>query len=179
MKWILGLAMVSILGVGCAFAQLDATATAAGAAPVRISDMEAQRIVETINGYMQSAMHRGRLNIFDRKKGQIVILRLDRIVTDDPARVIFPKEGEVVICGECTQVNTVVDEKGKKTEQDGDKYEVWFLVQRGGTTTCRVLETFVKSVNGQPMYKWTQDAAGAWSATLVPGEVQAESPEGQ
>ena len=69
---------------------MDATATAAGQAPIRITDTEATIIGQTINGYMQGPTHRGRLEIFDRKKGANVLLRLDRIVSDDPARIAFP-----------------------------------------------------------------------------------------
>jgi hypothetical protein len=123
---------------------------------------------QTINGYLQGPMYRGRVDLFDRKKGATISLRLDRIVTDDPTRVAFPQEGQIAVCGECTQMNDIVDAKGQKTEEDGDKYEVWFVVQRGGIATSRVLDTFIKSVNGKPMYQWTQDAAGKWSATLVP-----------
>lgn len=168
MKWILGLALISVLWAGCAFAQVDASAAAAGTAPIQISDTEAAGISQTINGYIQGPMHRGRVDLFDRKKGATVSLRLDRIVTDDPTRVVFPKEGLVAVCGECTQMNEVVDAKGNKTDEAGDPYEVWFVVQRGGIATSKVLDTYIKSVNGQPMYKWTQDASGVWSATLVP-----------
>ena len=173
MKWILGLAAAMWIGAACAWAQLDATATAAGAAPIRIADTEATLIGQTINGYMQGPTHRGRLEIFDRKKGANVVLRLDRIVSDDPACVVFPEEGKVAVCGECTQMETVVDDKGMKSEKEaGDKYEVWFVVQRGGMASSRVLDTYIKSVNGNPMYKWTQDEAGKWSATLVPDAPQ-------
>ena len=168
MKWILGLAIGMMVGT-CAWAQMDAAATATGAAPIQITDTEATGILQTINGYMQGPMHRGRLEIFDRKKGELVSLRLDKIVTDDPARIVFPQEGQVAVCGECTLMATVISEKGEKSEaESSDKYEVWFVVQRGGIATSRVLDTFVKSVNGNPMYKWTQDDTGKWAATLVP-----------
>lgn len=182
MKWMVGLAVVLVGGL--AFAQteagmestpvvpaagMDATAVAAGEAPIRISDSEATVIVQTINGFMQGALRRGRLEILDRKKGELVKLRLDRIVTDDPERVAFIDDTHVAICGECTQMAMVEDGKGQKTEQEaGDKYEVWFVVQRGSLVSARVVDTYVKSVNGTPMYQWTRDEAGKLSATLVP-----------
>lgn len=142
---------------------------AAGAAPIRITDSEATVIVQTINGFMQGALRRGRLEILDRKKGEIVKLRLDRIVTDDPERVAFLDENRVAICGECTQMATEENAKGQKSEQEtGDKYEIWFVIQRGSLVTASVLDTFVKSVNGKQMYKWTRDESGKLSATLIP-----------
>jgi hypothetical protein len=141
----------------------NATAEAAGEAPIKITDTEATTIVRTINGYMQGPTHRGRLQILDRKKGQLVSLRLDRLITDDPERVVFPAEGQIAVCGACTEMI-----KGDQGETEGDAYEVWFLVQRGDMVSSRVLDTFVKSVNGVQMYKWTKDpVTGNLSATLA------------
>ena len=169
MKWILTIATLLIFSAGSLFAQMTGVEIAAGKAPIKISDTEAAGIAQTIHGYVQGAMHRGTLTLFDRKKGATVALRVDRIVADDPECVVFPAEGQVAICADCSELKTVVDEKGVKSQVEaGDKYVIWFLVERGGTVTSRVLDTFIKSVNGHPMYKWTQDAAGAWSATLVP-----------
>ncbi len=167
MKWmsLLMMVIVMVIGVGSAVAQMDTTAVAEESAPIQISDTEAGNIVKTINGYMQGALNRGNLVIFDRKKGANVTLRMDRIVTDDPTRVIFPEDGKVIICGEFTQV------EGPKVDPDSneaDLYQIWFVIKRGNMVTTKVLDTIVKSVNGNPMYKWTQDAAGAWTSTLVP-----------
>ncbi len=168
MKRFLTCVAMLVLSAGPLIAQMTGEASAAGQAPIRISDTEAARIAQTIHGYVQGALHRGTLELFDRKKGANVALRLDRIVADDPSCVVFPKEGQVAICAECSEMKTVVDEKGVKSQEEaGDKYVIWFLVERGGTVTSRVLDTFIKSVNEHPMYKWSQDAAGTWSATLV------------
>ena len=171
MKWTLGLAAAMWIGAACSWAEeVTATATAAGEAPIRITDTEATVVEQAINGYVQGPLHRGLLQLFDRKKGQLVSLRLDRIVTDDPACIAFPNEGQVAICGLCTEM--VRSEDGRKEEATANIYEVWFVVQRGGIATSRVLDTYIKSVNGNPMYKWTQDETGKWSATLVPDAPQ-------
>ena len=168
MKKILVCVAMLVCSSGTLVAQMTGEAAAVGQAPIRISDTEAARISQTIHGYVQGALHRGTLELFDRKKGANVALRLDRIVADDPACVVFPAEGQVAICGECSEMKTVVDEKGVKTQVEaGDKYVIWFLVERGGTVTSRVLDTFIKSVNGHPMYTWSKNEAGIWSATLV------------
>ncbi len=169
MKWIMMATAMLVLSTESLVAQMTGEAIAAGKAPIQISDTEAAGIAQTIHGYVQGALHRGTLTLFDRKKGVNVALRVDRIVGDDPACVVFPAEGQVAVCAECSEMRTVVTDKGVKSlEEAGDKYVIWFLVERGGTVSSRVLDTFIKSVNGHPMYKWTQDAAGAWSATLVP-----------
>ena len=66
---------------------------------------------------------------------------------------------------ECTEVS-----KGgrEQDEKEGDKYVLWFVISRGARPSAFVKETYVKSVNGQPMYAWTKTADGTWSATLVP-----------
>jgi hypothetical protein len=172
MKGSLGLVLVWLCGAACAFAQTEGAVAVAKPEPIKITDTEAMGITKTINGYVQGAMHRGHLELYDRKKGELVTLRMDRIVTDDPARVAFPQQDRVAICGECTQVELVKDEEGVIQEKElGDKYEVWFVLQRGGIVDSRVLDTFIKSVNGNPMYKWTQDSDGKWSATVVPDPV--------
>ena len=168
-NWVLGL--VLMWGAACAFAQPEGTAAAAASnsAASQISDTEAVGLAQTINGYVQGATHRGYLELFDRKKEQPVTLRLDRIISDDPARITFPETDKVTICGECTEVQTVKGADGvTKEEPTGDKYEACFVVLRGDTVSSRVLDTFIKSVNGKPMYTWTQDASGKWSATVVP-----------
>jgi hypothetical protein len=178
MKWNVGLALALFMGAAGAWAQdaglenatiatsLDDTQESTA---IQITDTEATTIVQTIKGYMEGATHRGHLEILDRRKGELVTLRLDRIVTDDPRRIIFPGEGLVAICGECSQITSVVNSKGEKEDQEtGDQYEVWFVIQRGNIVTARVLDTYIKSANGVPMYTWTQGADGQWTATLTP-----------
>ena len=163
LSWI-GL-LVWLGGVAGAWAQAGAVA----GGPIQITDTEAVGLVKTINEHVQGSLNRGHRELFDRKKGAIVNLRLDRIVTDDPARVMFPQAGRVAICGECTQVELTKDEAGAVQEKElTDKYEVWFVLRRGGAGSSRVLDTFVKSVNGNPMYQWSKDENNNWSATLVP-----------
>ena len=170
MKQVSGLIVALLCGTACALAQTDGT-VGTQADPDKIMGAEAAGIEQTINGYVQGAMHGGYLELFDPKKGELVALRLDQIMLDDPARVIFPKPGRVAICGECTQVKRVND-SGSRTQarELSDKYEVWFVVLRDGASHARVLDTFIKSANGQPMFEWHQDAAGEWSATVAPDE---------
>ena len=169
MKCILGLMLVWMAGATGAFAQVEDAVAAVDPEFVKIMGTEAVGMQETIHGYMQGAMRRDRLELFDRKKGKNVILQLDQIVMDDPSRVKFLQPNQVAICGKCTEIASVTDESGEVRQKGvGDQYEVWFLLQRGGTFSSRVLETYIKSVNGNPMYEWIQDSNGKWSATLVP-----------
>ena len=169
MKYAAALAVLLMLGISPSFAQVDnAVGEAAGTEPIRISDSEAVDIVQTIKGYVESATGEQFISTFDRKKGTKVSLRLDRIVTDDPTRIVFPAEGQVAIVGECTEVHPKHIDKKTDKPTEGDKYEVWFLIHRGNMVTCRVLDVIIKSVNGNPMYRWTQDASGKLTATLVP-----------
>jgi len=173
MKRLAGFAFVLMMtsGMASVFAQ---TTPPAEAAPVQISDTEAVWIAKAINGHMQGVSRGGRLELFDRKKGKMVKLTLDRIVTDDPARIAFPDSETVAICTECTQIKEDSEGEGKTAETGAaDSYEVWFLVKRGNMATTRVLDTAIKSVNGKPMYVWTRDANGRLVATLVP---DAETP---
>lgn len=165
--------IVLALLLGCASASFATEPAAAVATEnsqnVKIFGEEAVVIAQTINGFMQGAKNRGLLETFDRKKGKIVKLKLDRIVTDDSERVVFTTPETVAICGELTEVTDVKNNKGGLVEEGvADKYEVWFLIKRGNLVTCRVLETYIKSVNGKPMYNWTKGEDGSWSATLAP-----------
>ena len=82
---------------------------------------------------------------------------------------MFPKDGHIAVAAECSQVKLTVKEGVDTTEEEtGDKYEIWFVLERGGVVSSKVLDTYIKSVNGKPMYKWTQAEDGSWSATLVP-----------
>lgn len=146
---------------------ITASAQAAALEPIRISDEEAIVLIKTIEGYAQG--NNQKIEIFDRKKGGIVSVRLDRVVTDNPDCVVFPEDGFVAICGECTEVIPAKDDK----TTDGDKYVIWFVVKRGSLPSAFVKETFVKSVNGKPMYAWSKSEDGKWSATLVPDEAPA------
>jgi hypothetical protein len=147
----------------------------AGAEPIKISDTEALTIVKTIQGYMETK--KNSLDIFDRKKGKVVTLTLDRIVTDDPACVMFPNEGKVAVCGECTEVAPHGKASGQvQSEQTGAKYVIWFLLERGNMVNSRVLDTFIKSVDGQEMYTWEKNAEGQWEATLVPDKPAEAAP---
>ena len=170
MKQVKGVIVALMCGTACAVAQTNAV-VGTRADPDKIMGAEAAGIEQTIQGYVQGAMHRGYLELFDHKKGALVDLRLDRIMLDDPELVIFPKPGRVAICGECTQVELDRDSgREVKVRELNDKYEVWFVLLRDGASHSRVLDTFIKSVNGQPMFEWQQDAAGEWSATVVPDE---------
>lgn len=146
---------------------LSVSAQTPAAAPIKISDDEAITLIKTLEGYAQG--NKQQIEIFDRKKGGIVKVRLDRVVADNPDCVVFPVEGIVAICGECTEVVPAKDDK----TTDGDKYVVWFVVTRGSLASAFVKETYVKSVNGKPMYTWSKATDGSWSATLVPDEAPA------
>jgi hypothetical protein len=144
-----------------------AVAVEAPATPIKISDTEAVVIEKTIRGFYE--INHEKLELYDRKKGSTVILRLDKILTSDPDCVKFPKDGYVAICGECTQI-----EGADKDAKETDKYVVWFLVARGTLPTATVDEMFIKSVNGQQMYTWTKNGDGSWSATVIPDEAPAK-----
>ncbi|HEY8240456.1 MAG TPA: hypothetical protein VIH35_03375 [Kiritimatiellia bacterium] len=146
---------------------LSAFAVDAPAEPIKITDTEAVIIEKTIRGYVE--VRKDKIELFDRKKGKTVSVRLDKIITTDPDCVKFPKPGFVAICCDCTEVLT----DGEETK-DGDKYVIWFLVERGSLPTASVADTFIKSVNGQQMYEWTQGADGLWAATLVPDAMPTE-----
>jgi hypothetical protein len=170
MKRSLGLILALLGGAACALAQTNA-ADPPPPGTIRIIGEEAVRIQQTIDGYVQGAMNRNRLEVFDRNKGKNVILRLDRIVLDDPARAVFVKTNELAVCGECTEIASAESGKSEIQEKgEGDKYEVWFLLQRRHSypSFSKVINLFIKSVNGNPMYTWTQDPGGNWSATLAP-----------
>jgi hypothetical protein len=152
------LILAALMAIGTAAATF---AQETPAEPIKISDTEAVVIEQTIRGFVE--VKKDRVELFDRKKGKTVALRLDRIVTDDPECVKFPQEGLVAICGECTEVMT----DGEKT-MDGDKYVVWFVVQRGTLPLASVKDVVIKSVNGNPMYTWTKSENGTWQATVVP-----------
>ena len=126
MKRTLGLVLVWLCGVACACAQTDGTVPV-NPEPIKIMGEEAVGMQETIRGYMQGAMHRGRLELYDRKKGKNVILQLDRIVIDDPARVVFPQLDQVAICGECTEIASVKDEQ-RRNPGEGHRRQVRGLV---------------------------------------------------
>lgn len=66
----------------------------------------------------------------------------------------------------------LIRERGHETEERelDDKYEVWFVVSRGGMRSTRVLDTYIRSVNGQTMFVWTEDSDGEWSATVLADE---------
>lgn len=170
MKTSTGLIVALMCGTAGVFAQTGEE-VGSSSDPDKIMGAEAAGIVQTIQGYVQGAMHGGYVELFDQKKGESVTLRLDRIVLEDPGLVVFPKPGRVAICGECTQVE--LDKSGSQIRERelNDKYEVWFVLLRGGVNHAKVLDTFIKSVNGDPMFVWLQDAEGEWSATVVPGEL--------
>jgi len=172
MKYALGLAMLVSMGTMSVSAQGVDAFTADKNATVQILDDEAVALVQTIKGYAEGAKGVQYITTFDRKKGAEVKLRLDRIVLDDPSRIVFPAEGKVAIVGECTQVDLNNINKETKLPAEGDKYEIWFLLQRGNIVNSRVLQVIIKSVNGNPMYEWTKDASGTWSATIVPDPAQ-------
>jgi hypothetical protein len=166
----MGLVLAVMCGTACAVAQPDEV-VGSHADPEQIMGAEAVGIAQTIQGYVQGAKHRGYFELHDLKKGEMVTLRLDRIVLDDPDLVMFPKPDRVAICGECTQVELDRDPGREVKERElDDTYEVWFVLLRGGVNQAKVLDTFIKSVNGDPMFAWHQDAAGEWSATVVPDE---------
>jgi len=168
MKYALGLAMLVTMGTTGVFGQGIDAFTADKNTHVRISDAEAVALVQTIKGYAEGAKGVQYITTFDRKKGEEVKLRLDKIITTDPKRIVFPDDEKVAIVGECTQVDLNNINKETKLPAEGDKYEIWFLLHRGNIVNSRVLEVIVKSVNGNEMYEWTKDETGAWSATLVP-----------
>ncbi len=151
-----------------AIAAPSVRAEEAATAPVKISDTEAVVILKTIEGFAQGNLQK--TEIFDRKKGKTVALRLDRVVTDDPDCVVFPADGIVAICGECTEVIDSGASSETKDDQEGDKYVLWFVVNRGTIVTATVKDMHIKSVNGKPMYTWAKNAEGKWEATLVPDE---------
>jgi len=168
MKYALGLAMLVSMGAMGALAQGVDAFTADKNTSVQILDDEAYALVQTIKGYAEGAKGIQYINTFDRKKGAEIKVRLDRIVLDDPSRIVFPSEGKVAVVGECTQVDMNNINEETKLPAEGDKYELWFLLQRGNIVNSRVLEVIVKSVNGNPMYEWTKNESGVWTATLVP-----------
>jgi hypothetical protein len=143
---------------------VSASAQTPAAEPIKISDDEAIILIKTIEGYAQG--NKQQIEVFDRKKGGIVKVRLDKVVTDNPDCVVFPQDGIAAICGECTEVVPAKDDE----TTDGDKYVIWFVVVRGSLPSAYVKETFVKSVNGKPMYAWAKDAEGKLTATLIPDE---------
>ena len=170
MKRNVGLVWVLMGGIASAFAQTSAPVPPPPEANQIMGD-EAVNIQQTIDGYVQGAMHRGRLELFDRKKGKNVILRLDRIALDDPARTVQVKADQLAICGECTEIASSTDEQGEIQEKGtGDSYEVWFLLQRRSTYPAfsRVIHVYIKSVNGHSVNTWTQDESGHWAITRVP-----------
>lgn len=150
-----GLFMVAASGT---FAQ-DPEVSVDRSEPKKITDSEGVVIRNTIMHYVEAKDDR--LELLDRKKGKVVTLRLDRLVADDPGRVVYTRIDRVAVCGECTEL----DSGGGET---GDKYEVWFVMQRGSAMISRVLEVIVKSVNGNPMYAWHRDKYGEWTAELIP-----------
>jgi hypothetical protein len=170
MKTSTGLIVALMCGAACAVAQTD-EAVGSRADPEKIMGAEAAGIAQTIQGYVQGAKHRGYFELFDHKKGEMVTLRLDRIVLEDPDLVVFPTPGRVAICGECSHVELEREAGREVSERElDDKYEVWFVLLRGGVNHAKVLDTFIKSVNGVPMFVWHQDAEGEWTATVAPNE---------
>jgi hypothetical protein len=149
-----------------AIASPAARSATAEPAAVKISDTEAVIILKTIEGFAQG--NQQKTEIYDRKKGKTVALRLDRVVTDDPDCVVFPAEGIVAICGECTEVIDIGKSSESKNMQEGDKYVLWFVINRGTLVTATVKDIHIKSVNGKPMYTWATNAEGKWEPTLVP-----------
>ncbi len=172
MKYAVWLAALMLLRTTNVFAQETTIDTAANAASIQISDSEAVGLIQTIEAYFQGVTGEKTIKTFDRKKGQEVNLRFERVVTDDPERVVFPAEGQVAVSVECTEVKVKDVDKEDKKAPDGDKYEVWFLMERGNYFTSRVLDVIVKSVNGKPMYKWTKGEDGKFTATLVPDSAE-------
>ncbi len=162
--------LVWMMGAVALFAMADETG-AEPSEPGLIMGREAANINQTIDGWVQGAKHRGYFELYDHKKSEMVTLRLDRIVLDDPERVFFPKPGQVVVCGECTQVELRRARWRKPRERElDDKYEVWFVMVSGGINRTRVLDTYIRSVNGQTMFVWTEDSEGEWSATVMADE---------
>ncbi len=162
--------LVWMMGAAIVVAEADEAAEESSE-PALIMGSEAGYITQTIDGWIQGAKNRGHFELYDHKKSEMVTLRLDRIVLDDAERVFFPKPGQVAVCGECTQVE-LIKARGETTRERelGDTYEVWFVLSRGGMRSTRVLDTFIRSVNGQTMFVWTEDSDGEWSATVVPDE---------
>lgn len=158
-------ALAVALTIGTAVSALAQQAPTAE--PVKISDTEAVVVEKTIRGFYETRDEK--LEIYDRKKGETVILRLDRLVTTDTDCIKFPTPSTVAICGECTQIVGA-----GKNAKEGDKYVVWFVVKRGSLVSATVGDVFIKSVNGKPMYTWAQAQDGTWSATLIPDEPAAE-----
>ena len=136
------------------------------AEPVKVSDTEAVALIKTIEGYVET--RNNRLEIFDRSKGEVVRLGVVRAILDNPDCVVFLDESLIAVCAECVQRSA--EDKGTakaKSTDKGDKYVVWFVLKRGGIATSRVMDTYIKSVNGKEMYTWTQNAEGKWEATLL------------
>lgn len=93
--------LVWMMGAAAVFAEAD-EAVEESSEPALIMGTEAGHITQTIDGWVQGARHRGHFELYDHKKSEMVTLRLDRIVLDDPERVFFPKPGQAAVCGECT-----------------------------------------------------------------------------
>jgi hypothetical protein len=173
---------VSILSSAYVFAQIEETSPppvepglmepvadvampVSGIEPAELSGAETIALMQTIKEYTQESKRRGYIHAFDPKMDMEVILRLDRIVTDDPKRIQYLDEGRVVLCGESTRVY-FQDDADDEAKESGDKYEVWFLMQRGAE--AKVEDVLIKSVNRTPMHAWAKDEGGAWSAIRVP-----------
>lgn len=162
MRYALSFALMLLLGSLPVFAQDEA---ASDAAPQyeKVSDSEAIIIIQSIKGYVQTRADQ--IEVFDRNKGEAVTLVLDKIVTDDPKRVVYTKADQIAVCGECSQIDpSIVIGKGETSDvqKTGDKYEVWFLVKRGTIPQSRVEDVIVKSANGVALNAWNKGENGEW-----------------
>ena len=94
-------------------------------------------------------------------------------ISDDEAITLI-KTIEGYAQGNKQQIEVFDRKKGGIVKtSDGDKYVIWFVVVRGSLASAYVKETYVKSVNGKPMYVWTKSENGQWSAVVVPDEAPA------
>ena len=58
---------------------------------------------------------------------------------------------------------------GKKHEDEGDAYTLWFFISLGDLHSTQVQDVAIKSVNGEDVPTWTKNEAGELKVIIGAG----------
>lgn len=142
-----------------------------------LSDSDAVLLAEAIKAHIYQSPPVGEtINVFDRKKGQIVTLKYDKIITGDTNAVKTSQSGYIAVSVACTEV--------KEDQSTPDNYILWFVMKKEKKTETvvnygmvetvsdltekwAVKDVIIRSVNGEQMYTWSLDESGKLVPSLA------------
>jgi hypothetical protein len=143
-----------------------------------VTDADAVQLAEAVRAHVyKSAPVGDSMEVFDRKKGQKVTLKFDKIIVEGEGNVVIAKNGYMAISVAFTEIAA--------DKAQPDQYVLWFVMRKEkkteqvvsyGTTQTEtsleehwsVKDVIIRSVNGETMYTWSEDKDGKLVPTLPP-----------